>query len=191
TNPTTLKSFLGLTNYYRKFIRHFSRIAAPLTNLTKKNTPFHWAAQHETAFQTLKDELVKAPCLHAPDFKKPFILQTDTSGQGLGAVLVQKFDTEEHPVAYISRQLNSAEANYSGPELECLAVVWAVKEFEHFLIDAPFTIVTDNIALTWLPSKNFTNARMRRWALILSQFTFTVIHRKGRNNANADALSRN
>jgi hypothetical protein len=105
-------------------------------------------------------------------------------------VLCQKHEDGEHPIAYISRQLNDAEKNYTVSEQECLAVVWATKEFEHYLIDAPFTIITDHEALRWLPTKKFDNKRLMTWAIKLNEYKYTVVHRTGRNNANADALSR-
>lgn len=190
TNLVELQSFLGLANYYRKFVNGFAAIAAPLNQLTKKDVPYVWSDAQQTAFDELKIALISAPCLHGPNFRLPFILQTDASGVGLGAVLVQSVNNIEHPLAFISRQLNTAERNYSASETECLAVVWAVNQFEHFLIDAPFTIVTDHIALVWLPTKKFGNARLLRWALCLEKFKYRVVHRKGRNNVNADWLSR-
>lgn len=191
TNVTGVKSFLGLTNYYHKFIRGFAMKARPLYALTRKGTPFEWSQAAQFAFQQLKDALLSAPCLHAPDFKRPFILQTDASGEGLSGVLTQSYDDGEHPVAYISRQLNKAEQNYSATEWECLAVVWAVGQYEPYLIEAPFTVVTDHSALQWLATKRFENTRLMRWAMKLQEFSYTVVHRSGTANANADALSRN
>ena len=190
TGLTQLKSFLGLANYYHRYIPGFSKIAAPLYRLTRKAVPFDWSQEAILAFEDLKKALTSAPCLYAPNFRLPFIVQTDASKEGIGAVLVQQVDGEEHPVAYISRQLNKHEQNYSPTEWECLAVVWATGQFEHFLVDAPFTIVTDHAALQWLPTKRFQNARLMRWALALSEFSYTIQHRGGTANANADALSR-
>lgn len=191
TTVTGVKSFLGLTNYYHKFIPGFAKIAQPLYALTRKGTQFEWHQAAQVAFEQLKTALLQAPCLYAPDFKRPFILQTDASIDGLGAVLVQCFDDGEHPIAYVSRQLNKAERNYAATEWECLAVVWGIGQFEPYLIGAPFTVVTDHSALMWLPTKRFDNARITRWALKLQEFSFTVVHRAGTANANADALSRN
>ncbi len=188
---THLKSFLGLANYYRKFIDGFAKTALPLYKLTKKGEPWVWSGAQDAAFNTLKRGLLDAKCLRAPDFKAPFILQTDASNEGLGAVLTQRFDGEEHPVAYISKQLKPAEINYSTTELEALAVVWAIKTFEHYLVDRHFTVVTDHHALQWFPTKKSLNKRLSRWALYLSEFDFAVEYRKGADNANADALSRN
>jgi transposase InsO family protein len=188
---TALKSFLGLANYYRKFIDGFAKTALPLYKLTKKNEPWVWTGAQEAAFNDLKRGLLNAKCLFAPDFRRPFILQTDASNIGLGAVLTQAFPDGEHPVAFISRQLKPPEANYSTTELEALAVVWAIKTFEHYLVDRHFIVVTDHHALQWLPTKKSLNKRLSRWAVYLSEFDFSVEYRKGVDNANADALSRN
>ena len=188
---THLKSFLGLVNYYRKFVDQFARIALPLYALTKKGVPYEWGGAQDAAFNRLKKELISAKCLYAPDFQRQFILQTDASDDGIGAVLTQRFEDGEHPVAYISRQLLPAEVNYSATEQEALAVVWSIKTFEHYLIDKPFVVVTDHHSLQWMPQKQSVNKRLARWALYLSELTFTVEYRKGKDNANADGLSRN
>ena len=192
--PTTVvqtQSFIGLANYYRKFIANFSLICSPLHALTRKDAVWEWGHSEQGAFDKLKAALISAPCLHGPNFKFPFILQTDASIHGLGAVLTQLINEEEHPIGYISRALNNAEQNYAAVEWECLAVVWACESWQHYLIDSTFTIVTDSIALKSLPSRRLDNKRMMRWAIKLAQYSFIVVHRKGRNNANADALSRN
>lgn len=190
-NVTEVRSFLGLANYYRRFIPGFARIALPLYELTKKHQIFEWSGLAQAAFTRLKQALSEAPCLQAPDFSKPFILQTDASGEGIAAVLVQ-LDNEgtEHPIAYVSRKYNPAESRYSATEQECLAIVYGINQFETYLIDKPFTIVTDHQALKYLNSKKSQNSRLTRWAIRLAEFNFTVQHRPGTSNANADALSR-
>ena len=190
TNLTQLKGFLGLANYYRKFINGFAKIARPMYTMTTKGADFVWSQARIMAFEELKTALISAPCLYAPDFKIPFVLQTDASGIGISGILSQYVRTEEHPVGYVSRQLNSAEQNYSPTEWECLAVVWSIAQFEVFLIDAPFTIVTDHSALQWLATKKMENKRLTRWALTLQEYSYTIQHRAGTANANADALSR-
>jgi transposase InsO family protein len=190
TNATGVKSFLGFTNYYHKFIKGFALMARPLYALTRKGQPFEWTQAAQAAFVQLKEALLSAPCLYAPDFKLPFTLHTDASGDGISGVLSQVVTGEEHPVAFISRQLNKAERNYSASEWECLAVVWAVGQFEPYLLDAPFTIVTDHSALQWLQSKRYENSRLMRWAMKLQEFSFTVRYRPGKQNANADGPSR-
>jgi hypothetical protein len=148
TNLTQLRAALGLFSYYRKFIKDFSKIAKPMLLLLKKDAPFNWNEKQQNAFERLKEMLVKAPILSYPDFNKSFIIYTDASGIGLGAVLSQiKEDEKEHVIAYASRSLNPAEKNYSVTDQECLAVVWAIKHFQHYLGLKPFTIITDHSAL--------------------------------------------
>lgn len=190
TNLKELRQFLGLTNYYRRFVKGFASIALPLYKLTKKGVPYEWSSACIAAFNRLRDVLGSAPCLRTPDYSKLFVLQTDASEVGIGAVLEQEHEGEPHPVAFISRKLNDAETRYSGTERECLAVVWAISQLEHYLVDKPFIVVTDHAALQWLPQKKFDNNRLMRWALKLQEFSFTVRHRAGTANANADALSR-
>ena len=191
-NVRQIKGFLGLASYYRKFIKDFSKIAKPLNNLTKKGVDYNWSKECENSFETLKEKLTQAPILGYPDFNRMFYLFTDASGIGLGAVLAQKDDQgKENVIAYASRTLNEHEQNYSAQELECLAIIWAVEYFHHFTSLKPFILVTDNAALKWLQTSTVKNRTKRaRWLLNLQQYTFQVQHRSGKNNANADALSR-
>ena len=124
---TQVQSFVSLAGYYRKFIKKFTDIARPLYQLTRKDIPFHWSPECETAFITLKDKLKSAPILQPPDFKKDFIITSDASGYAIGAVLSQLHDGVEKPVAYFSKSLNKAQKNYSTIEKECLAIHEAVK----------------------------------------------------------------
>ncbi|GBC39113.2 retroviral-like aspartic protease 1 [Rhizophagus irregularis DAOM 181602=DAOM 197198] len=191
TNLTQLRSALGLFSYYRKFIKDFSKIAKPMLLLLKKETPFHWTEKQQTAFDYLKERLAKSPILTYPDFEQPFIIHTDASGTGLGAVLLQiREDGKEHVVAYTSRSLNKAECNYPITDQECLAIVWAIKHFQHYLGLKPFTIVTDHSALKWLKTSKIPKGRRARWVMDLQQYDFNIKHRAGKANANADALSR-
>ena len=144
-NLETLRSFLGLAGYYRKFIPKFATIAAPLTALTKKCTPFIWEDSHQDASLTLKAHLCSAPILAYPKFEKPFILQTDASNVGLGAVLAQlDTDGNERVVSYASHTLTPLEKNYSTMEKEALAIVFATEHFRYYLLGRQFQIVTDN-----------------------------------------------
>ena len=196
--PTTVKqirSFIGLCSYYRKFIKDFSSISAPLTQLTagevtsKSKVEFDAAA--EEAFKKLKQALISAPVLKTPDFEAPFWLHCDASGCGLGAALVQK-DTEggEHPVAYFSRTLSKVERNYSTTERELLAVVAAVDHFKHYIDGSHFTVVTDHSSLKWLSKLENPTGRLARWATRLSQYDFDIVHKKGALNTVPDVLSR-
>ena len=138
----------------------------------------------------MKAALTSEPVLRAPDFNRPFLVQTDASDTGLGAVLSQVIDGEEHPVIYISRKLTSAERRYAAVEKEALAVKWAVLELRYYLLGRQFTLITDHAPLQWMARAKDTNARVTRWFLALQDFHFTVQHRAGTANANADGLSR-
>ncbi|KAL0200309.1 hypothetical protein M9458_003496, partial [Cirrhinus mrigala] len=171
STKTQVRAFLGLAGYYRCFIPNFSSLASPLTDLTRKGQP-------RSSFST------------APDFNCPFLVQTDASDTGLGAVLSQVKDGEEHPVIYISRKLTKAEKNYAAVEKEALAVKWAVLELHYYLLGRRFTLITDHAPLQWMARAKETNARVTRWFLALQDFHFDVQHRSGASNANADGLSR-
>ena len=194
--PKTKKEarcFLGLTGYYRRFIPDFASIAAPLSDLTRKNLPSTviWTPACETAFQTLKKQMLSQPILHNPDFSRAFVLQTDASQRGVGAVLSQTDgDGAEHPVGYFSRKLLNREEHYSTVEKECLAIKLAVEAFRVYLLGRPFVIQTDHHSLEWMERMKENNNRLIRWSLALQPFNFSVRYRKGKDNQNADALSR-
>ena len=186
TTPTEVKSFLGLSGYYRKFILNYSTIAKPLTELTKENSTFKWTIQCQNAFDDLKHLLCSAPVLRYPDFSKEFTLTTDASNTGLGAILSQ----EGHPCCYISRTLNSPETNYSTTEKELLAIVWAVKRLRQYLLGRKFKILTDHQALKWLFNVKDPSSRLMRWRLKLEEYEYEIEYKKGSENQAADALSR-
>ena len=141
TEVKALRSFLGLASYYRRFVPKFATVARPLHGLTKKNIVFVWSGNCERAFQRLKELLTTTPILKYPDFSRPFILETDASGCGLGAVLAQEQpDGRVHPIAYASRSLQKHEKNYGITELEGLGVVWAVKHFRPYLYGQKCTV---------------------------------------------------
>eukprot|EP00731_Ephydatia_muelleri_P015573 Em0008g1293a len=194
--PTTKKQvrcFLGMTGYYRKFIPDYASIAAPLTDLTKNAAPNQvvWTDRCEGSFQKLKSLLCREPALHSPDFTKEFVLQTDASDVGVGAVLSQ-LDEEgaDHPVAYYSRKLLAREQKYATIEKECLAIKLATQAFRVYLLGRPFIIQTDHRALEWLDRLRENNAKLSRWSIALQPFKFQVRHRPGKDNGNADCLSR-
>ena len=190
TNLTELRAALGLFSYYRKFIKDFSRIAKPMNVLLKKDIPYVWTEKQQTAFDRLRQMLMQAPVLSYPDFTKSFTIYTDASGIGLGAVLSQEQDGKEHVISYASRSLNNAEKNYNVTDQECLAVVWAIKHFQHYLGMKTFEIVTDHSALKWLQTCKMPKGRRARWIMELQQYNFTIKHRPEKVNSNADALSR-
>lgn len=188
-----VRAFLGLTGYYRKFIPNYAEIALPLMDLTRKNAPnkIEWSAELNKSFELLKAELCSAPVLVSPDFSRPFILQTDASDRGIGAVLSQCDKSgADHPIAYFSRKLMPREEHYSTIEKECLAIELGVKAFKVYLLGKPFTVQTDHRALEWLDRLKEDNAHLNRWSLLLQSYQFKVSYRAGKANANADALSR-
>src|SRR3984957_16312710 len=191
-NIRELHGVLGLFSYYRRFIKDFTQLADSLYKLLKKDTPYEWTDSQQQAFENLREKLTKAPIVQYPDFTKPFLLHTDASGTGVGAVLAQTEGTQEHVIAYASRTLNPAEKNYTITELECLAIVWAVKYFRHYLYGSKFTIVTDHTALKWLlnSTSESMNKRLERWKITLSEYDFEIIYKKEKLHSNADAFSR-
>eukprot|EP00795_Rhopilema_esculentum_P005569 gene5569-9573_t len=188
-----VRSFLGLTGYYRKFIPSYANIAAPLTDLTKKEVKgtIQWTDDCENAFRRLKKALRSSPVLRSPDYSKEFLLQTDASDRGLGAVLSQiGDDNEEHPVMYLSRKLLDRERRYAVVEKECLAIVWAIQQLRVYLYGRKFSIQTDHNALKWLDQMKEKNSRLTRWSLALQMYNYRVEYRRGQDNSNADTLSR-
>ena len=186
-----LRQFLGLANYYRRFIEGYSVIAEPLHKLTRKSAAgYKWTDECGRAFLALQQRLVSPPILAYPQFAHKFTLATDASDSALGGILSQVINGQERVISYWSRQLNKAERNYSTVEREALAVVAAVKEFYPYLYGRPFTLYTDHNPLTSLHGLKDTGGRLTRWLLYLQQFDMIVLYRPGRNNGNADGLSR-
>lgn len=187
-----VRSFLGLTGYYRDFVPNFSEMAHPLTELTRKKAPNKvvWGKREQEAFEQLKRMLSSQPILKAPDFTKPFVLRTDASSKSVGAVLMQRHDGVLHPVAYASRQLLEREKNYSTIEREGLALVWAVKKFHVFLLGKSFILQCDHEPLAYINSARHVNNRVLRWSLTLMEYEFTVQYIKGSDNVGADYMSR-
>ncbi|KAG5847077.1 hypothetical protein ANANG_G00122120 [Anguilla anguilla] len=187
-----VRTFLGLVGYYRQFIPNFASIATPLHDLTSKNRPnrVSWTAETEAAFGTLRQTLCSEPVLVTPAFDQTFVLQTDASMGGIGAVLSQIREGAEHPVTYISRKLMKHERNYATVEKECLAVKWAMDKLRYYLLGREFVLVTDHAPLKWMAVNKDNNSRVTRWFLSLQNFRFKVEHRSGKLHGNADALSR-
>ena len=183
--------FLGLASYYRKFIKNFSKIASPLTNLMKKQEKFIWTDHEQKAFDTLRSLLMNTPILAFPNFARPFMLQTDASDYAIGAVLSQE-DSEhrEHPVAFISRTLNTTEQKYSVTEKECLAVVYACKVFRPIIFGKELTIITDHAPLQWLQTHKDSSSRLIRWSLKIQDLNMKITYKPGKRHTNADAMSR-
>ncbi|KAL7296181.1 hypothetical protein TKK_0010721 [Trichogramma kaykai] len=193
TAPKTLKQlrrFLGIASWYRKFLENFATIADPLNKLLKKNTKYIWGEEQQAAFERIKALIASAPMLSRPSFEHEFVVQTDSSDSGLGAVLTQTIDGEEKVLCFASRTLNKAERNYSVTERECLAVLWAVRKFRPYVEGYRFRVITDHSSLRWLHNLRNPTGKLSRWSLELQQFDYIVEHRKGANNVVPDALSR-
>ena len=191
TEVKSLRSFLGLASYYRRFVPGFSSVAGPLYALTKKDVSFVWSSECQKAFAKLKELLVSSPVLRFPDFKQPFILETDASGSGLGAVLAQKEpDGTVHPIAYANRSLQKHERIYGITELEGLGVVWAAKHLRPYLYGNKCTMYTDHEVLKSLLNTPQPSGKLARWGMALQELDLTILHRSGKKNLNADALSR-
>jgi RNase H-like domain found in reverse transcriptase/Reverse transcriptase (RNA-dependent DNA polymerase)/Integrase zinc binding domain/Integrase core domain len=185
-----VRKFLGVASWYRRFIPNFATQAEPLTSMQRKNHTFKWTPEAETAFQCIKTQLVQAPILTCPNFELPFQVQTDASGVGIGAVIYQETEEGETVIAYASRSLTREERKYNATERECLAVLWAVEKWRPYLEGYDFTVHTDHASLLWLHNLKDPQGRLGRWALRLSQYRFSMVHRKGKENVVADYLSR-
>ncbi|WVZ57756.1 hypothetical protein U9M48_008101 [Paspalum notatum var. saurae] len=183
---TEIRSFLGLAGYYRRFIKDFSKIAKPMTSLTKKNAKFVWGPKCEDGFRELKKLLTTAPVLAQPDVTKPFDVYCDASGQGLGCVLMQ----EGRVIAYASRQLRKHEANYPTHDLELAAVVHALKIWRHYLPGNTCHIYTDHKSLKYIFTRPELNMRQRRWLELIKDYDLEIHYHPGKANVVADALSR-
>jgi hypothetical protein len=159
-NIKQLQQYLGICNYYRRFIKGFSNISAPLFRLLSKDVIWEWGDKQSKAFEELKQALISSPTLRQPNFEKEFLLFTDASGYAIGAVLSQKDDSgAEYVCSYSSRLLKNAEIHYGISEKECLAVVWAIKQFRIYLHGTKFKVITDHSALAWLMSIKDPTAR--------------------------------
>lgn len=190
-NQTEVKSFLGLASYYRRFIKGFADIARPLHQLTEKGRRFKWDESCEQAFRQLKASLITAPVLAYPDPQKPFILDTDASDVGIGAVLAQEGEGGmERVVAYASRALTKEERKYAATKKELLSMVCFTKHFKHYLLGKEFTLRTDHNSLRWLHNFQGLEGQLARWVEQLAAFQYKIIHRPGKLHTNADALSR-
>uniref|UniRef100_A0A1Y1MVB1 RNA-directed DNA polymerase n=1 Tax=Photinus pyralis TaxID=7054 RepID=A0A1Y1MVB1_PHOPY len=190
TNVRKLRGFLGLLNYYRKFVPRYSEISVPLVELLKKGVKFKWTKEREEAFGKLKEELINGINLYHPDFHEEFILRTDASDNAVAGVLAQIQGGVEVPICFISRILRGPELNYSVSEKEMLAIIYCVTKLKFYLLGRKFTIETDHRALTHLMTTRFANNRIYRWSLILQEFSFEIKYIKGKNNLIADVLSR-
>ena len=193
--PTTKKevrSLIGLVNYYSKFIPKYSELIYPFTELLCRGRSLRvdWNQECAVALGRVQDFLCKYPILRLPDPVLPFFLQTDASDKGISGILSQCVNGILHPVKFVSRKLLPREQRYSVIEREGLAIVFAIKKLDKYLAGKKFYLQTDHKALSYLQSTNFTNHRITRWALLLQNYSFDVVHIKGEDNLFADLCSR-
>ena len=190
-----VQSFLGMVTYYCKFVKNFSTKLSPLYDLLKKGATFRWTKVEQNAFQGIKTDLCEGKLLTNFNGDYPLILEVDASPVGVGCVLLQKVNDQELPIYFASKKLSSAEQNYSQIDKEGLALVFGMHRFRYFLLGRKFVARTDHKPLLGLFGKgrhvpSNANARIQRWALLMSQYDYDLVHKSGRDNVIADALSR-
>lgn len=187
---TDVRSFIGMASFYRKFIPDFSKIAEPLTKLTRKHAPFQWTLECEGAFEELKKRLCSPDILAFPDLSKEFILYTDASDSCIGAVLAQDFPEGEKPIQYLSHQLSTSQKKWPIIQKEAFAIFYAIQKFDHFLHGNKFTIKCDHKPLKFIFSSEMKNAQVQRWAIKISEHNCAIEYIEGKKNLKADMLSR-
>jgi hypothetical protein len=180
-----LRGFLGMCTYYRKFVKGFSQLCAPLTDLTKKGA-FKWSEEAQFTFDKMKKVMSTCPVLALPNFGQPFTLECDASGEGIGAVLMQN----RHPLAYESRKLRGPELLYSIYDKEMLAIMHALAKFRQYLVGARFVVKSDHNSLKYLLEQKDLNERQQKWVSRIQAYDFDIEFVKGKNNMVAYALSR-
>ncbi|GJR83723.1 reverse transcriptase domain-containing protein [Tanacetum coccineum] len=190
TNVKGIRSFLGHAGFYRRFIKDFSKIARPMTQLLMKDAKFDFSDECIKSFDLLSDKLIIAPVIIAPDWDLDFELMCDTSDYAVGAILGQRIEKKFRPIYYASKTMNSAQEHYTTTEKELLAVVYAFDKFRFYLIISKIVVYTDHSALKYLFSKQDAKPRLIRWVLLLQEFTIEIKDKKGTENLAVDHLSR-
>ena len=185
-----IRSILGHAGFYRRFIKDFSKISKPLTNLLQKDVPFVFDDDCKEAFETLKKALTTAPVVEPPDWNLPFEIMCDASDFAVGAVLGQRVDKKLNVIHYASKTLDAAQRNYATTEKELLAVVFACDKFRPYIVDSKVIVHTDHAAIRYLMEKKDAKPRLIRWVLLLQEFDLHIVDRKGADNPVADNLSR-
>lgn len=184
-NISKLRGFLGLTGYYRRFVKGYGEICRPLHDLLKKDN-FHWGPDQQKSFDRLKEVMTTCPVLALPNFSKPFVLETDACGSGIGAVLMQ----EGRPIAYYSKALGQKAAGYSTYEKEAIAILESLKKWRHYLLGGQVIIKTDQQSLKYMTTQRLTEGIQHKLLLKLLEFDYQIEYKKGKENIAADALSR-
>jgi hypothetical protein len=190
SDPKQLVRFLAMAGFYRRYIKNFASRTHTLRSLCKQDSKWSWSHVHQKEIEDIKRALTSEPVMAYPDWDKKFILTTDASLRGLGAILSQKYESGERVIAYASRALADGERKWGITELEALAVIWGTEQFKVYLEDRPFDLITDHKALLAFKKITNTNPRLERWSIKLSRFTYDILYRKGEDNVNADCLSR-
>jgi hypothetical protein len=175
TSVGNVRSFHGLASFYRRFMKDFSSLAAPLIEVTKKNVGFLWGEEKEKAFQLIKEKLTNAYLLSLPNFSKTFEIEYDASGIGIGVVLMQ----EGRPIAYFSEKLNGAALNYPTYDKELYALVRALETWQHYLWPKEFVIHTDHESLKHLKGQHKLNKRHARWVVFIETFPYVIRYKQG------------
>jgi hypothetical protein len=184
-----IRSILGHAGFYRRFIKDFSKISKPLTNILQKDVPFVFDDDCKEAFKTLKKALITAPIVQPPDWNLPFEIMCDASDFVVGAVLGQQVDKKLNVIHYASKTLDAAQKNYATTEKEFLAVVFACDKFRPYIVDLKVTIHTNHAAIRYLMENKDAKPRLIRWVLLLQEFDLHIVDRKGAKNPVADNLS--
>ena len=190
TDVRGIRSFIGMTGYYRRFIANYAKIAKPLTELTKKNRRFYWNEDCQRSFETLRRALTEAPILAFPDINKPYKLYTDASNYAIGAALVQETEMGERVIQYLSHQLNETQQRWPIIEKEAYAIVYGIQKLRPYLLGSKFTVMTDHKPLKHLFTSEMRNARIQRWAIMLDEYGCDIEYVSGSKNVVADMLSR-
>ncbi|KAL1223551.1 putative mitochondrial protein [Cardamine amara subsp. amara] len=191
--PRTVKdvrSFLGYAGFYRRFIKDFSKLSRPLTRLLCKETEFIFDADCLKAFHMIKEALVSAPIVQAPNWSYPFEIMCDASDYAVGTVLGQRIDKKLHVIHYASRTLDEAQGRYATTKKKMLVVVFAIEKFRSYLVDHKVTIYTDHAALRHIYAKKDTKPRLLKWILLMQEYDLEIVDKKGIENGVADHLSR-